>query len=34
VREHIRNNITIDTTFLNSLSFWDKRLFDMISEPL
>jgi hypothetical protein len=29
VREHIRNNITIDTKFLNSLSFLDKRLFDI-----
>jgi hypothetical protein len=32
--ELIRNNITIGTIFLKSLSFWDKRLFDMVSEPL
>jgi hypothetical protein len=35
VRGRVRNNIkNIDVVYLNSLSFWDNRLFDMISEPL
>jgi hypothetical protein len=36
VREHIKNNIIIDTTFFKSLSFLNKRLFDksVVDRPI